>query len=376
MPDHEVVADLVPHAFQRHVDVDEAARLIRLTPGLVPLAIDPAGAGRVIWGDLGQHPFREWQYIFTIAELARAQAIGTAFSCPVDILDQDDLFADSLYPSAFIHHVSRCGSTLTTKALARPAHHMMISQGAPLQRGFWALITQNWQHRAEPTPTVLRRLRNLVLAMTRRRVGNERRAFVKFISWNVVYADLIAAAFPDVPGLFLYRDPIEVIASVKKETTAVLLTKGTAQGAFLSGLPVDIGKKLSDVDYLAACYAQYFEAVLGCKANLSLVNYRDLGPNSFTQIIERGLGLFPDDHERLEMLEQFRYHSKDDNNASRFEDDRKAKQMALTDEEKARIKMRCSDLLNQLDHSTRNLFAPDTRLRAVTSSETFARQRQ
>lgn len=55
LPDHEVVEALLPRAVERHVAVEEAARLIRTHTGLVPLAIDPRGEGRVIWGDLGVH---------------------------------------------------------------------------------------------------------------------------------------------------------------------------------------------------------------------------------------------------------------------------------------------------------------------------------
>ncbi|GER08727.1 hypothetical protein GCM10007972_25700 [Iodidimonas muriae] len=376
LPDHEVVEVLLPRAVERHVAVEEAARLIRTYTGLVPLAIDPRGEGRVIWGDLGVHPFREWQYIFTIQHLAAQESIGDAFSTPIDILDHEELFADSLYPSGFIHHISRCGSTLTAKALARPNGHMMISQGGPLQRGFWAHITKDWTRPAEPDEKTLRRLRTLVLAMTRPRCGDEHRAFVKFISWNVVYVDLIAAAFPDVPALFLYRDPVEVIASVKRDTTAALLTRGTDQGAFLTGLPREKGAELSDVDYLTACYARYFEVVEDAKCNLSLVNYRDLGPHSFTRVAEQGLDLCLKEDDRLAMLEQFRYHSKDDSNSSTFSDDRAAKQAALSEDERARIEETCADLIARLDHSKRNLFAKNAPFGGDDSQKTFARQHQ
>ncbi|MFQ5348062.1 MAG: hypothetical protein ACE5ED_09505, partial [Rhodothalassiaceae bacterium] len=212
LPDHQVVSDLLPDIGRRRLGVAEARRRIAANPGLVPLAIDPAGAGTILWGDLGRHPFREWQFLYTVKHLAERGEIGERLATGMEILDDEALFADSVPPSGFILHISRCGSTLLAKALARPAGNMMISQGGPLQRGFWAHITDDWRRPATAEAATLRRLRTLILAMTRRRRGDERRAFVKFISWNSLYIDLIAAAFPDVPSLFLYRDPVEVIA--------------------------------------------------------------------------------------------------------------------------------------------------------------------
>ncbi len=364
---------LVPHVLERHVETEAAVRLLAELPGLVPLAIDHRDGGRVLWGDLGRHPFREWQYIFTISHLAEAGKIKTAFTTSLDILDDETPFADSLVPSGFIFHISRCGSTLTTKALARPDGHMMISQGGPLQRGFWAAITDDFSQPLSLTPRDSQRLRTLILAMTRRRLGCERKAFVKFISWNVLYIDMIAAAFPDTPCLFLYRNPVEVIASVRKETTAALVAKGSRQGAFLADLPLGESHCLTDTDYLAACYAHSFRVVRNAKTPLALVNYRDLSQDSFPYIVEHGLDCIFDQNELLAMSEQFRYHSKDDSNASRFQDDKALKQMVLSEDERDMVKRRCAALMAQLDSTSRNLFAPDGANRVGNFPETIAR---
>ncbi len=373
LPDHEVVSALVPHVMKRHVETDEAVRLLSEMPGIVPLAIDHRNGGRVLWGDLGQHPFREWQYIFTISHLAEAGEIKTAFTTSLDILDDEAPFADSLAPSGFIFHISRCGSTLTTKALARPVGHMMISQGGPLQRGFWAAITDNFSKPLSMSPRDLKRLRTLVLAMTRRRLGSEKKAFVKFISWNILYVDMIAAAFPDVPCLFLYRDPVEVIASVRKETTAALVAKGSNQGAFLADLPLDETIGMTDTDYLAACYANYFKTALNAHTPLAFVNYRDLSLDNFPYIVEYGLDCSFDQHELLAMSEQFRYHSKDDSNSSRFHDDKAQKQTVLSEDERDMVEKRCAGLMAQLDTTSQNLFVPNGANRVGNSSETIAR---
>ena len=141
LPDHQVVTDLIPSVAERHLSLAQAIRVIRERPGLIPIAIDPSAGGRVLWADLGSHPFREWQFMYTVHRLAADGAIGEAFSTDMDILLADEILGDTISPSGLIFHISRCGSTLLAKALARSPRNIVINQGGPLQRGFWAYIT-------------------------------------------------------------------------------------------------------------------------------------------------------------------------------------------------------------------------------------------
>lgn len=359
VPDDEGVRELLPHGFKHHLDVGQAADRIRRNLGLVPLAIDPTGGGRILWADLGRKPFEESKYLSTVAALARDGAIGETFTSDIDILDHEGLFADSVLPAGLLFHNSRCGSTLLTKALARPHGHMMISQGGPLQRGFWALITDDWRRPAVPTPRVLARLRALLLAMTRPRLGHERRAFVKFISWNVLYHDLIVRAFPGVPALFLYRDPVEVIGRVMRETTAVLLVRGTPQAAFLTGLDPEATAGMDAASYLAACYARYYRAALAAGGAIACLNYRDFGPESLERVVREGFRCNVSDAELAQMRTQFLVDSKDDRPVPRgFTSERAAAEaVELSAAERAAIVERCAGLVDCLDEAPQNLFA-------------------
>jgi len=373
LPDHEVAAFLLPWATQRHLEIDEAVARIRDNRGLVPIAIDPKGPGRIIWADLGRYPFREWQFVYTIRHLVKAGGIQEGFTSGVEILDLPELFDDSLIPSALIFHVSRCGSTLVAKALSRPQGHMMISQGGPLQYGFWSLITQDWQRPVVASPEVLRRLRTLVLALCRRRVGDETRAFVKFISWNVLYLDLIAAALPEAACLFLYRDPVEVVASVKRGTTAALEARGTRRASFLSGMTGDTLATASDGAYLSACYARYLETALATSAEIAYVNYRDLDARSFPRVVSGGLGLSVSERDQAVMQEQFRYHAKDDHSGRRFFSDSMEKRASVSMQERMLVEKHCANPLDRLDRSERNLFARGGGACARHAMETIAR---
>lgn len=357
LPDHEAVAALLPCTPWRELSRAAAAERIRAVPCLVPLAVDPAGEGRILWGDIGGHPWREWQYIFTIKRLAETGGIGETFASPLDLLDEPGLFDDSVRPTGLIFHVSRCGSTLVTKALARARDTMMISQGGPLQHGFWAALTDGWRRPAEATPQTLARLRNMTLAMTRPRGSGARHAFVKFISWNTLYIDLIMAAWPGTPALFLHRDPVEVIASVRRESTAALEARARPrQAAFLSGLDGAALAKADDTAYLAACYARYLQHALAARADLAVVDYRDLTAANFAAVIEDGLDFRVSEADLQFMLEQFRFHSKDDSDSDRFRDDRVEKQHALSPEDREIVSGFCGEPMKMLANSSRNLF--------------------
>lgn len=364
LPDHEVVEALVPTIGHTRLSNDAGVERIRAVPGMVPLAIDPEigedgqpdGPGAVLWADLGQHRFREWQYMYTVQALAREGRIGEAFKTDFDVLLDDRILADPISPSGFMFHISRCGSTLSAKALARSPRHVVINQGGPLQRGFWARLTRDWQQSLDATPENLHAFRNLVLAMARRRNADELYSFVKFISWNTLYMDFAMQAFPQVPSVFLYRDPVEVIASVLRETSAVMWAKGRRQAGFLTGLPWQDTVAMGDVEYLARIFARYLELADQAGTRVADINYRSINPDNFPAMLSRGLKFDPGADELALMCEQFRFHSKDDSDSQTFKDDSTAKQSEISAEGKALVASLCGPAMARLDASSANLF--------------------
>jgi len=356
LPDHEVVQRLVPGIENKILGIDAACRRIGECSGVVPLAIDPAGDGHIYFADIGDYPFRQWQYIFTLQHLAGEGRLQQPFSAPLAVLDQIDETI-GLAPSGFIFHVSRCGSTLIGKALGRSRRNIVINQGAPLQRGFWAAITDDFRQPASPTQQNLSRFRCLIGLMTRPRWPGAEAAFIKLISWNSLYLDFIRAACPAVPKLFLYRQPVEVIASVLQGTTAVLEARGHRQAAFLAGQPSAAVERMDSVTYLAACYANYFKTMLdGTGQDLSFVNYKHIGPDTYGYILKYALNLMPDRADYNEMLKQFQYHSKDDSDKIAFRDDSEKKRSGIPASDRVVIDRACDALMSRLEKASQNLF--------------------
>jgi len=354
---------LLPGIAETRLDAGDAARRLRSVPGLVPVAINPDDGGSVYFADIGDAPLVEWKHIYTVERLAREGSVGETFSADLSILEVPEVAGDGLLPDGLIFHVSRCGSTLFTKALARSPRNLIINQGGPLQEGFWAAVTHHWRHDPAPSPRNLLMLRNLVRLMARRRRPEYERCFIKFISWNIVYLDFIRAAFPGAAAVYLYRDPVEVIATVLQETTAVLRSKGAPLAATLTGMPCTETAGMSDAEYLARCYAHYFD-IAGAKAreaDLKLVNYQQLRePELFPQILAEGLDFRPQAAELERMREQYRYYSKDDTDQTLYQGEAETLGEQLSDADKRIIISVSGDRFAELNRSTSNIF-PATR---------------
>jgi hypothetical protein len=106
-----------------------------------------------------------------------------------------------LPPTALIFHASRCGSTLMDD-------NIVLSEPAPLDNLLRA-------HRLTPeaAPRQPAWLSALLSAYGQRRQGNEQRLFIKLDAWSVFEAPLLLALYPEVPRVFLYRDPLEIVVS-------------------------------------------------------------------------------------------------------------------------------------------------------------------
>lgn len=110
--------------------------------------------------------------------------------------------------AGFVFHMSRCGSTLISQALAAFESDIVVSEAAPLR----SVLRAARAGRAPPEQAVAW-LRGLVNAYAQPRFSYEARLFVKFMAADVLDIALVRRAFPDVPWLFVTRDPAEVLAS-------------------------------------------------------------------------------------------------------------------------------------------------------------------
>lgn len=171
------------------------------------------GCPVVHWRYLGQDRFVEPFFEETIRRHSRT---------PVNLLSQPTTALDALAelqdaapglpPNGFIFHMSRCGSTLVAQLLASLPQNVVISEAGPVD----AVLHANWY---DPSITPARQiawLQALLSAYARPRHG-EQHFYVKFDSWHTRALPLIRQAFPGVPWIFLYRDPVQVLVSHQRQ---------------------------------------------------------------------------------------------------------------------------------------------------------------
>ena len=128
-----------------------------------------------------------------------------------DALLQLEKVLDSVPPTGFIFHSSRCGSTLMANACRAITNSIVLSEANAFDKLIARFITDATDTVKESLYSVF--LRGVVHALGQRRTGNEQHLFVKFSCCSFPQIERIRRIWPRVPWIFLYRDPIETIVS-------------------------------------------------------------------------------------------------------------------------------------------------------------------
>ena len=221
-----------------------------------------------------------------------------------------------------IFHMSRCGSTLMSQQLAACESHVVASEPAPLE----ALVRARPHRKDLAREQQVRWIRAMVSAIGQARAG-EASFYLKMDCWLVHEIDLIREAFPEVPWVFLYRDPLEVMVSHRRIPAA-----WTVPGL----LPPEALKlRMSDWDptqidvYVARALALICESGLAAAQNDEhgmLVNYSEL-PNIMYERMLRHFSLSPD---AIPAMQRRSLQNAKSSNAF-FSRDEKSKQADATD---------------------------------------------
>ncbi|HLP02942.1 MAG TPA: hypothetical protein VK163_13015 [Opitutaceae bacterium] len=233
----------------------------------------------VLWTWLGAERFRDPFF---------DQTVSSAFNHPLPLLLQRATSLEQLVelaerapdrpPSAFIFHVSRCGSTLVAQMFARLERLFVLSEARPL---------------------------TVALEDPRLSPGDRRRAFralirlygcaansagyiVKLDARNLLTWHEIAEAYPGVPRLVLHRDPVEVLVSNLSNQQASL-TPGQIEPAQLGPPPRAL---TGPEDYAAFVLSRFYAAAVEAAAapcSLTL-DYRAL-PRAVETLVVPHFGL-------------------------------------------------------------------------------------
>lgn len=217
-------------------------------------------------------------------------------------LAQQLLALPVLAPSAFVFHVSRCGSTLLTQLLSTLPQCIVMSEPP--------IIDAALRSGAQPDPHLLRQM---ILALGQRRFG-ESHFVIKLDSWHLPHLPLLRSLFPDTPCWFLYREPQAVLASHQRQRGPQMVP-----GLILPPQLGNAARAAGDLDgYCLQVLAWLFKLALEHAGHLHLLNYSQL-PGAVWQALLPQLGVQPTAVEVGAMQQRSGFHAKD--RASAFHGD-------------------------------------------------------
>ncbi|HVS40433.1 MAG TPA: sulfotransferase [Gemmataceae bacterium] len=249
----------------------------------VPIRLYWIESGPMVdWCRLGDRRFREPFFEQTIEACLRLP-FNQLFrrQTPIQTLLDWHARQPGVAPTGFIFHMSRCGSTLVSQMLAALPENIVLSEAGPINQALRA-------HGRDPRVIDDDRrawLTAMIGALAQRRRGDERRLFIKFDSWHILELSLIRQAFPDVPWVFLYRNPVEVLVSQIRHRGAQMVPTMLEPAA--AGVDLAAALAMKPEEYCARFLANLCQAALQHHAQSGmLVEYRDLPDAVCTSIAE------------------------------------------------------------------------------------------
>jgi hypothetical protein len=237
--------------------------------GWVPIRLFWVGAEpQVEWCYLGNERFTEPFFDFTIHQ-ALQKPFNRLFrrQTTMATLREWRQTSPGLDPSGFIFHVSRCGSTVVSGLLATMENNVVVSEAGPID----ALARAHQRAPGASQEQRIAWLQWMVSALGQPRSGAENRYFIKFDALTTLQFALLQEAFPDVPWIFVYRDPVEVLVAMMEMPRII-------PGMGPNLLPVPDISSMTIEEYAARVLGLLCDTVIQhfpCKRGM-LVNYRQL----------------------------------------------------------------------------------------------------
>lgn len=179
--------------------------------------------------------------------------------------------AEALSLTAFIFHISRCGSTLLSQLLLMDKSHIVLSEVPLIDE----LLRLPYKTNVLSATQTGESLRAVISLLGKKRTGRESHLFIKLDSWHLLFYKTIRKLYPQTPFILLYRSPGEVLRSHQKQR-GMQAVPGMIE-------PQIFGWKNSEIEndnldfYAAKVLEKYFSALIRIaeKGKQSLLlNYR------------------------------------------------------------------------------------------------------
>ena len=249
----------------------------------------------------------------------------------VNSLFREAAKATGARPSGFIFHVSRCGSTLISNGLKALSGAQVACEARPINKLFMPYPSTGDPDADECWDRDRRILAEcLFVLFSSYRTGGPEPLIVKFDSQNAICLPIVRRYWPDIPCVFVIRDPVEVIVSNLKQPAPdgklcrfrELPVWAYAMSGVRADTPLD---SISVEDFHARVLGRYLDAAAGqAGSDLRIIDYQDINQASVRDIA--GLFGLSCNEDRARLVSEFGKYSKDPSGDKRFSDDRAAKQ--------------------------------------------------
>ena len=225
-------------------------------------------------------------------------------------------------PAGIIFHVARCGSTLVSQSLKKLDDLVVYSE--PQAFNEILVPPRRW-----PRAELVAAMRTLGVAFAQHA---QRPYVLKLSSWNTLYCDIVAEAFPDTPWVLSMRDPVEVGVSLLASPPGWF--QDTAAGRSSLAMAVDPeGLAGSREEFVARVYGAFCEAAARLDASRGRLVQYDALPAAAWEVVAPHFSLSVNSREQDAMAQAARIHAKAPVGENpQFQSDAVAKQAAASPE--------------------------------------------
>lgn len=274
------------------------------------LQADPADNISVTWRDFGDLPLNDPFFKFSIEAATKlpncASVFKTDWETTAAVANEPDL----LPFNGVIFHMARTGSTLIHRLFGCTGKVQSLSEVGPLDRILQ--ITENW-----PVAERNKAIQTMVATYRRARRPAERHFITKMTdSGASIRLPQFRAAFPRVPWIFVYREPVEVMMSTLTKPTGNIDNwyKNRAQAARRLGMPAVRDPAMWPAEFVARTLRRFCQSAIDTaratpRGQFLAVHYSRL-PDAIWETIGPHFGVSFTDEDIAMMRAESRYSSK------------------------------------------------------------------
>lgn len=297
----------------------------------LPTAFIPIGQTLCVeWLEFGAKKLTEPFFGQTVDMLRRKRSVRIT---DLSVLFELSNILPAAKPSGIILHATRCGSTLLTNVMRTCRDVTALSEAAPIE---FILGLDPLRHSIlDDADKIVARSR-LLTCVIKHYVHlsgpQQQNLIIKCYPASNLQIELIRALWPDVPLVFVIRDPLEIVLSnFMKPAAWVSSNYARLRDAMLYKLDPSEIEGMSSEEFCAHAIGSFYEAALARADMISaVVDYDQMNIETFQKIASL-FGLTMPAPESDAINQALRSYSKDPSGTKIFENDTETKRSSASE---------------------------------------------